>query len=507
MTNTFAEAISPEARAQLEAMATPDVPLSPEGQSEVDGLPHGLYDHPIFAGPETPSSNPEENRPNRAKLALEKVQAVVTSYDGRQDTPEAAIKILEDRFAEGLPPTDSVEDAARSLQDVIIKLPSEVSKAHPDSEPDTSLRTTMAVQHTIDGVKVFLVGVGDAKSGANVSKLEEGNGFVPLVLSTPGVESPKEVVAQEQEADSEISKSHKFGVAGVVAGIQKAVQKSKEKAGQGKAIASMARSRAVQFADSWKERRQQPQPNKQLRKLGAVVLVAASVGAVGAVAGARKAADWLHSAGSRTKAEVYMAPTHLAQSIGAWNERRQEQATDERNRKIGIAVLAATGIVTAVGLYVATKNGAELLGHLNFGNKGHGAANDALNQLPTPSPSVSTSGGHETFTDHSSLNDFLSPSKGDGLKEHAAEQVTAQVTSVELPKNGTIWNEAHNMLQEAGLDHGNANVDAVTNALQDQLGVNDFQATQLPVGFRIPWLSEAQLHEILSHYDNTIKKS
>ena len=49
--------------------------------------------------------------------------------------------------------------------------------------------------------------------------------------------------------------------------------------------------------------------------------------------------------------------------------------------------------------------------------------------------------------------------------------------------------EAHNMLQEAGLDHGNANVDAVTNALQDQLGVNDFQATQLPVGFRIPWLS------------------
>lgn len=501
MTNTFAEAISPEARAQLEAMATPDVPLSPEGQSEVDGLPHDLYDDPIFAEPETPSSNPEENRPNRAKLALKKVQAVVTSYDGRQDTPEAAIKILEDRFAEGLPPTDSVEDAARSLQDVIIKLPSEVSKAHPDSEPDTSLRTTMAVQHTIDGVKVFLVGVGDAKSGANVSKLEEGKGLVPLVLSTPGVESPKEVVAQEQEADSVISKSHKFGVAGVVAGIQKAVQKSKEKAGQGKAIASMARSRAVQFADSWKERRQQPQPNKQLRKLGDVALVAASV------AGARKAADWLHSAGSRTKAEVYMAPTHLAQSIGAWNERRQEQATDERNRKIGIAVLAATGIVTAVGLYVATKNGAELLGHLNFGNKGHGAANDALNQLPTPSPSVSTSGGHETFTDHSSLNDFLSPSKGDGLKEHAAEQVTAQVTSVELPKNGTIWNEAHNMLQEAGLDHGNANVDAVTNALQDQLGVNDFQATQLPVGFRIPWLSEAQLHEILSHYDNTIKKS
>ena len=33
----------------------------------------------------------------------------------------------------------------------------------------------------------------------------------------------------------------------------------------------MARSRAVQFADSWKERRQQPQPNKQLRKFGAVV--------------------------------------------------------------------------------------------------------------------------------------------------------------------------------------------------------------------------------------------
>ena len=29
------------------------------------------------------------------------------------------------------------------------------------------------------------------------------------------------------------------------------------------------------------------------------------------------------------------------------------------------------------------------------------------------------------------------------------------------------------MLQEADLDHGNANVDAVTNALQDQLGVND----------------------------------
>ena len=49
----------------------------------------------------------------------------------------------------------------------------------------------MAVQHTIDGVEVFLVGVGDAKSGAKVSKLEEGKGLVPLVLSTPGLNPPK----------------------------------------------------------------------------------------------------------------------------------------------------------------------------------------------------------------------------------------------------------------------------------------------------------------------------
>ena len=45
---------------------------------------------------------------------------------------------------------------------------------------------------------------------------------------------------------------------------------------------------------------------------------------------------------------------HLAQS--GWRlERARRQATDERNRKIGIVVLAATGIVTAVGLYVAIR--------------------------------------------------------------------------------------------------------------------------------------------------------
>ena len=80
------------------------------------------------------------------------------------------------------------------------------------------------------------------------------------------------------------------------------------------------------------ERRQQPQPpGKQLRKLGAgCVLVAASVGTVGAVP--VKAADWLHSAGSRTKAEVYGSYS-LWHSLLALGMSVVRAGTDERNRK------------------------------------------------------------------------------------------------------------------------------------------------------------------------------
>ena len=57
---------------------------------------------PIFCRTRNTFLQPRRKSAKWGKARIrEKVQAVVTSYDGRQDTPEAAIKILEDRFAEG----------------------------------------------------------------------------------------------------------------------------------------------------------------------------------------------------------------------------------------------------------------------------------------------------------------------------------------------------------------------------------------------------------------------
>ena len=128
----------------------------------------------------------------------------------------------------------------------------------------------------------------------------------------------------------------------------------KKKAGQKKRAncKGMARSRAVQFADSWKERRQQPQPNKQLRKLGAVALVAASV-ELSAVAGARKAADWCALPGrAKSRSLAFLLTWHSLLALGMSVVRSRPQMSVIVNRH---CCFGSHRHCNSSYLYVATK--------------------------------------------------------------------------------------------------------------------------------------------------------
>lgn len=531
MTQSFANAISPEASQKLDAFIAPETNHAPEpatSQPEdvTDQTGHELQtlsdsEQPSAATGESLLSGDVEGRPDTANLILENFQAVVTSADGRHDTPAAAVHLLE-KQTDTLFSADSISGLAQSLQAEIVNLSKNLATVDPGLQDD-SLRTTIYAQHNVNGVNVTLFGQGSSQEGATIYILGEDNALHPIAVPQAAPET-KQAEQSPQQAQPEKTAARTFGAASVLSGMRKALQWTKQKTQQGKAKVQSAHGRATESVSALKERLVQKQPSERARNLGATALLVAGISAAGASHNLRRAGTWVKSAATRAKGEVYMAPQTVMQMISNLNERRLDPKYTDRHKFIARAALVATGALAGYLLVSSAKHGSDVLASFNFGNKGQSAANDALaSNFPTTTPKPSINAGHDIFSTtpgrnsdvgsmltppkapQSDMNaqDFLSPSKGDGLKEQAAEQLTQ--TSSPLESGETIWSKAHDMLESAGYSHDDVNVDAVTKALQAKMNITDYQATQMPIGTHIPWISDAQLHEILSEYDNTTK--
>lgn len=164
----------------------------------------------------------------------------------------------------------------------------------------------------------------------------------------------------------------------------------------------------------------------------------------------------------------------------------------ERNRKREIRTT-----IGAVVLAAAVLLGASYCAEQQDDNKNTTPAATA-SATPSASPSSEAPGTGEGTT-KPGVDDNGS-GKDSSLAQSPEGNSPAFAT---LKQDETVWVTAHDLLEDRGFSHGNANTDAIKDAMLERMNVTEAQAHFLAVNTKVPVFDDDEIEDILDNFSNT----